>query len=110
MGARCIMAAAATNLAPANRLIECGTPVTRLHDSNRLILLFRHHASLDCHRRLLCPFRRSVTRMPVTWLHVSDFHIREGDPYDRNVVLNALVSSVRRMRENDGRAPDLIFA
>src|SRR4051794_2188688 len=48
--------------------------------------------------------------MPVTWLHVSDFHIREGDPYDRNVVLNALVASVRRMREKDGRAPDLIFA
>jgi tetratricopeptide (TPR) repeat protein/predicted phosphodiesterase len=48
--------------------------------------------------------------MPVTWLHVSDFHIREGDPYDRNVVLSALVSSVRRMREKDGPAPDLIFA
>jgi tetratricopeptide (TPR) repeat protein/predicted phosphodiesterase len=48
--------------------------------------------------------------MPVTWLHVSDFHIREGDPYDRNVVLNALVASVRRLRENEGRAPDLIFA
>ena len=48
--------------------------------------------------------------MPVTWLHVSDFHIREGDPYDCNVVLNALVSSVRRMREKDGRKPDLIFA
>ncbi|MFL5385818.1 MAG: tetratricopeptide repeat protein [Longimicrobiaceae bacterium] len=47
--------------------------------------------------------------MAVTWLHVSDFHIREGDPYDRNVVLRALVESVRRMREN-GRAPDLIFA
>lgn len=48
--------------------------------------------------------------MPVTWLHVSDFHIREGDPYDRHVVLSALVSSVRRLREQEGRAPDLIFA
>jgi hypothetical protein len=42
------------------------------------------------------------TPMPVTWLHVSDFHIREGDPYDRNVVLSALVSSVRRMRHRSG--------
>jgi len=48
--------------------------------------------------------------MAVTWLHVSDFHIREGDQYDQNVVLKALVASVRRLRENDGRKPDLIFA
>jgi tetratricopeptide (TPR) repeat protein/3',5'-cyclic AMP phosphodiesterase CpdA len=48
--------------------------------------------------------------MPVTWLHVSDFHIREGEPYDRHVVLRALVASVRRMREKDGRVPDLVFA
>lgn len=47
--------------------------------------------------------------MKVTWLHVSDFHIRGGDPYDRDVVLRALVSSVRELRE-DGRVPDLIFA
>jgi tetratricopeptide (TPR) repeat protein/predicted phosphodiesterase len=48
--------------------------------------------------------------MPVTWLHVSDFHIHAGDPYDQNVVLKALVASVRRMREKDSRALDLIFA
>lgn len=48
--------------------------------------------------------------MPITWLHVSDFHIREGDPYERNLVLNALVASVRRLREKEGRKPDLIFA
>jgi hypothetical protein len=47
--------------------------------------------------------------MSLTWLHVSDFHIRSGDPYDRDVVLQALVQSVRRYRER-GRAPDLIFA
>ncbi len=47
--------------------------------------------------------------MPVTWLHVSDFHIRGGDPYDRDVVLGALVRSVREYRER-GRVPDLIFA
>ena len=32
--------------------------------------------------------------MPITWLHISDFHIRAGDPYDRDVVLRALVKSV----------------
>src|SRR2546427_10540048 len=47
--------------------------------------------------------------MKATWLHVSDFHIRAGDPYDRDVVLRALVASVKKFRER-GRAPDLIFA
>jgi len=47
--------------------------------------------------------------MKVTWLHVSDFHIRGGDPYDRDVVLKALVSSVKEFREH-GRAPDLVLA
>ncbi len=45
----------------------------------------------------------------VTWLHVSDFHFRGGDPYDRDVVLRALVKSVKRLSE-EGRQPDLIFA
>jgi hypothetical protein len=31
--------------------------------------------------------------MHLTWLHISDFHIRGGDPYDRDVVLRALVKS-----------------
>lgn len=47
--------------------------------------------------------------MQVTWLHVSDFHIRAGDPYDRDIVLRALVASVKKFRERS-RAPDLIFA
>ena len=47
--------------------------------------------------------------MGVTWLHVSDFHVRGGDPYDRDVVLKALVDSVAEYRER-GRRPDLIFA
>lgn len=47
--------------------------------------------------------------MQVSWLHVSDFHIRGGDPYDRDVVLKTLVKSVRYFRDR-GRAPDLIFA
>ena len=48
--------------------------------------------------------------MSITWLHISDFHIRGGDPYDRDVVLKALVRSVRDYRETKGRKPDLIFA
>jgi hypothetical protein len=47
--------------------------------------------------------------MNATWLHVSDFHFRGGDPYDRDVVLRALVRSVRRFRDTD-RVPDVIFA
>jgi predicted phosphodiesterase len=47
--------------------------------------------------------------MSVTWLHVSDFHIRGGDAYDRDVVLRALVKSVQDFRER-GRIPDVIFA
>jgi hypothetical protein len=48
--------------------------------------------------------------MKVTWLHISDFHIRDGDSYDRDVVLGALVRSVREMGVRQGRRPDLIFA
>jgi tetratricopeptide (TPR) repeat protein/predicted phosphodiesterase len=48
--------------------------------------------------------------MAVAWLHVSDFHFKAGDSYDRDVVLSALIESVRRYREQEGRRPDLIFA
>ena len=47
--------------------------------------------------------------MTLRWLHISDFHFRGGDPYDRDVVLRALVCAVRTYREQ-GRQPDLIFA
>src|SRR5688572_11549825 len=47
--------------------------------------------------------------MTISWLHVSDFHIRSGDPYDRDVVLRALIESLKNYRKN-GLAPDLIFA
>jgi tetratricopeptide (TPR) repeat protein len=54
-----------------------------------------------------------IRSMAVCWLHVSDFHFRTGDAYDRDVVLQALVASIRQFRERgDGlrRRPDLIFA
>jgi hypothetical protein len=47
--------------------------------------------------------------MQVSWLHVSDFHIRGGDPYDRDVVLKTLVKSVRYFREK-GSVPDMILS
>ena len=47
--------------------------------------------------------------MALTWLHISDFHFREGDPYDREVVLRALVRSVARFYD-EGRRPEIIFA
>jgi formylglycine-generating enzyme required for sulfatase activity/predicted phosphodiesterase len=47
--------------------------------------------------------------MSVTWLHISDFHIQDGDSYDRDVVLRALVRSAKIFCSR-GHVPDLIFA
>jgi predicted phosphodiesterase len=47
--------------------------------------------------------------MTISWLHVSDFHFKSGDAYDRDVVLRALVRSVEEFR-NRGRKADLVFA
>ncbi|WP_298364523.1 metallophosphoesterase, partial [Azospirillum sp.] len=47
--------------------------------------------------------------MKARWLHISDFHFAGGDPYDRNVVLNALVASLRRFQDQ-GHGADLVFA
>ena len=45
-----------------------------------------------------------MTRL--TWLHISDLHFPAGGPYDRSVVLSAMIKHVR---ESPTR-PDLIFA
>jgi len=37
--------------------------------------------------------------MSLTWLHVSDFHFKAGDPYDRDVVLRDPSSCARRLIE-----------
>lgn len=47
--------------------------------------------------------------MSFTWLHISDFHFKAGDPYDRDVVLRALLKAVKRYRD-EGRVPNVIFA
>jgi len=44
----------------------------------------------------------------LTILHISDIHIQEGDSYARDVVLKALVDSVRFFKENENRKPDII--
>ena len=49
--------------------------------------------------------------MALTWLHVSDFHLSDKGPYDQEVILRSLVSSVKRFRkEVPVHTPDLIFA
>jgi len=47
--------------------------------------------------------------MALAWLHVSDFHLSDKGPYDQEVILRSLVSSVKQFRE-EGHVPDLIFA
>ncbi len=47
--------------------------------------------------------------MKARWLHISDFHFAVGDPYDRSVVLNALIASLRRFQDQ-GHGADLVFA
>ena len=44
----------------------------------------------------------------VRWLHLSDFHIKSGDSYDRDVVLRALQNSIPTLLDRAGR-PDVLF-
>jgi metallophosphoesterase superfamily enzyme len=48
------------------------------------------------------------TAARATWLHISDLHFKVGDPYDRNVVLNALIKSFPDFHKR-GVSPDAIF-
>jgi len=50
--------------------------------------------------------------MPLTWLHISDIHLKADGAYDQSVVLKALVESVRgfRERERQNLTPHIIFA
>lgn len=45
----------------------------------------------------------------ITWLQVSDFHMRQRDAWSQDVVLRAMAESVRR-RRNQGMAFDFILA
>jgi len=43
----------------------------------------------------------------VTWLHISDLHLSDRGAYDQEVILRALVDSVKQFRA-EGQVPDLI--
>lgn len=45
-----------------------------------------------------------------TWFHTSDFHIKDGDPYDRQTVLNGILHTLRNAADHHGYSPDVIFA
>jgi predicted phosphodiesterase len=49
-----------------------------------------------------------MSRKRLSWLHISDMHIKTGDPYDRDMVLNALIASMKRFLAR-GLKPDLVF-
>lgn len=47
--------------------------------------------------------------MALRWIHLSDFHFDGKDPYERNTVLNALITEIRRRREQEGFQADVVF-
>lgn len=47
-------------------------------------------------------------RKTLTWLHVSDFHFKDDDSYDRDVILRSLISAIEKARLKDS-CPDCIF-
>lgn len=58
---------------------------------------------------LIGRFVGAFERLQLTkWLHISDLHFKSGEPYDRNVVLNALVNSLDGLVARVGQ-PDLLF-
>ncbi|MBN1139663.1 MAG: metallophosphoesterase [Anaerolineae bacterium] len=44
----------------------------------------------------------------ITWLHISDLHLRSSRAYDANVVLKALLRDVSERIEQDGLRPDFV--
>lgn len=47
-------------------------------------------------------------RKSLTWLHISDFHFKAKQSFDRDLVLAELLKSIERFQA-EGRRPDLIF-
>ncbi len=45
---------------------------------------------------------------PITWLHISDLHLRNSRAYDANVVLKALLRDVGERIAQDGLRPDFV--
>ena len=45
----------------------------------------------------------------ITWLHLSDFHLRAGDQYDQTVVIASLLDDIKNQREQQTVATDAVF-
>lgn len=50
-----------------------------------------------------------TANLPITWLHLSDFHFKSGDPYDADVVLRSLLVALPNLFQRFGR-PDFVIA
>jgi predicted phosphodiesterase len=46
---------------------------------------------------------------PISWLHVSDLHVRTSDAWSQDVVLGAMCESIGRQRRESG-SPDFVLA
>ena len=49
------------------------------------------------------------TDQTITWLHLSDFHFRENQDWQRNVVLSSLLRDVIDKLPEQGLSPDMVF-
>ena len=45
----------------------------------------------------------------ITWLHLSDLHLRAGDQYDQQVALSSLLSDLAQLSDEGDKEFDLIF-
>lgn len=45
----------------------------------------------------------------LTWLHLSDLHLRAGDPYDQTVVLASLLSDIAKVVDSKKLRVDMVF-
>jgi 3',5'-cyclic AMP phosphodiesterase CpdA len=46
---------------------------------------------------------------PISWLHISDFHMRASDSWSQDVVLKAMCEDIVRQRK-EGTSADFILA
>jgi predicted phosphodiesterase len=53
--------------------------------------------------------KEAIPVRPITWLHISDFHLRDRDSWSQDVVLRAMCDSISRQRA-EGKHADFILA
>ena len=44
----------------------------------------------------------------ISWLHISDLHIREDDRYNRDIVLSSLLNDIRKLKDSSVLKADFI--